>query len=1274
MNAKIDPQYWVINGAPDGASAQNDTTRLSCSAVRTADTNIYQVHVDNVAKLFSGVTTLSLPTTVAPYSYTPSSLWAALAPNYAYTGDNFVFVNDVNGFSASNTLVVLEGDSQPNSPAFYSEWGQIGTFGHIPTVQNNPVKLSDTLAKVPFPSSVGNSTDSSSWISASAATPASAIQGVVTDWTWDYVQAIDTSAKTITLASLSPQTGAWAVGQQVVMPSGNYVGTISAVGTATPSAAAIPPGGGYATGGIIQPNVMVTQLTFADSYANDLWQGAPSVQPGLIPTLVIDDTATSGIKLFYTTSTITNYTIMAGVPLSTATLIVNGGGGITGATVSGGVPTYTVNTVSATNPIFSGEYITVLNVTGSGGTNLNFTNALVTAVGGSSGAWTFTLGVTGATLGTPNYSSGQVMGTIFPLGTTITGVYYDTALSKTAVATSQPAVRAKGDVGYATYFVPVFAAKVASDVSAGMTTTTANGAPGGGYQWLTNIPASSTTVSAGQGLYAWNTSASDQRGAGSVGTITSVAPGLVVNVSNPSVTGITATATSGTASLTLSSANQVVKGMIIHGTSIPQGSTVLTVNSVTEVITISANVTAALAGQSVGFETDGAYTTATISSSGTTRTMTFSSPGAGLKVGDSITLTTVSGATNWNASFVGTWTVATASTTAGTTTVTFTGSGSLSLGSTSFAGPVQGPRPSCYNKIVTSSGVTWLPTLGDAVTSGNLPAGTTVTWVNNNGNTGIVGGQYFLVSNAFISGSGSYILSDSTTTTNLTWVVTTAGQAVSWIDGAGGYNLGAQPIMTYTQSKAYQATITTPAGNTYGASINFPPFYSSVDPSPYGEGSSVGDTDDGPYGKTGSPWWFHPYYKTLMFPINITNWQSTPLATFVGMNGTTVTCDDNSKIAAYFAANPTTAFLTFRSEGALNGGASKWRVTGIPTGSTNTFTINATNSSSYAVQQNAYPNGDSQNNIYAWEVNTNASSTNYLDWIVPSASAISATSFNGTGPGVVTVQNGTIGGVHSAGTTVGSYLYGATAKRWIGTNTAADLEYLIVDQVGSRYSTTLYADVLGGVDTSFIVAPAPAQISATLTLKVTGGQAYLETIAGGGGGGVTGVYGPVSGVSKGMLVVGSGIPTGTVVTSVVAPTGSTVSGKIYVSNAPTDSFLTGESVTFTSNVMNLAADIAGDTSVAIVGSGTNQEAVLLSGAYQSLDGSVNNVPIVWTLASGSSFRFDHFAGEPVYTPNVLCYSNPLGNDHGVDTPVVGSPDISTTTSATASAALIAQNI
>jgi hypothetical protein len=53
--------------------------------------------------------------------------------------------------------------------------------------------------------------------------------------------------------------------------------------------------------------------------------------------------------------------------------------------------------------------VTVAGITGSGAT-LNFTSP-VTAVAGSSGAWTFTLGgVTTAALGTPTYTSGTVAG------------------------------------------------------------------------------------------------------------------------------------------------------------------------------------------------------------------------------------------------------------------------------------------------------------------------------------------------------------------------------------------------------------------------------------------------------------------------------------------------------------------------------------------------------------------------------------------------------------------------------------------------------------------------------------------------------------------------------------------------------------------------------------------------------------------------------------------------------------------------------------------------
>jgi hypothetical protein len=79
------------------------------------------------------------------------------------------------------------------------------------------------------------------------------------------------------------------------------------------------------------------------------------------------------------------------------------------------------------------------------------------------------------------------------------------------------------------------------------------------------------------------------------------------------------------------------------------------------------------------------------------------------------------------------------------------------------------------------------------------------------------------------------------------------------------------------------------------------------------------------------------------------------------------------------------------------------------------------------------------------------------------------------------------------------------------------------------------------------------------------------------------------------------------------------------------------------NFVDLTLGSAGGNSiranyVVIIGSGTHREAVLISGQYQTTDNSDvtqgNAGPVVWQLAEGQSFQYNHVAGEPVVTPNV----------------------------------------
>ena len=685
------------------------------------------------------------------------------------------------------------------------------------------------------------------------------------------------------------------------------------------------------------------------------------------------------------------------------------------------------------------------------------------------------------------------------------------------------------------------------------------------------------------------------------------------------------------------------------------------------------------------------------------------------------------------------------------TTFSYTGTTSTTGTDSAATAAASGSNvPTCYNKVVTIIYPNvWLPTVGDVLASPNYeaftsPGTTTVTYVGtkyfvtDKSPYSLGGTTYYALNNQTAANPGYVILETRNTSNGVTSFLTTGASTIQTND----------LIMAFNESTAPAGVVTTPGGNIYSVAVEpLPPFYGCADFSPWSINASTGTSPFDSVGNTNKTY-FPPYYKTLMFTIRITSIQTPPLATFVSMNGTTVTCDDTTKLSAYLASNANAPYLAFRSEGTYSAGTGNanqintWKLASVV--NTNTFTVNATTSSNYTVSQSTYANGDSQNSIYPWEfipytyVSGTTQTTYY--WNIPIGSALSASGFTGSGQGVVTIQNGTIGGVHKSGTTVGSYAIGSNTKRRIGTNTASDLEYLVADQIGSRFTTSLYSDVIGGVDTSFIVSPAPAKTVTNLTLATisasvtsasgsgsvitytaansfTAGQivtittgltptGYVKTNAtilyatstyftvagtttGASSGtstaivnvlqttnvGGTGIYSSAAGITKNMVASGSGIPANAYVLSVTPSTNlSTTPATVTLSAAPTAAFSTGESISFSTTIMNLAADITNAVSVAIVGQGANQEAVLLSGAYQSLDGSNNNVPIVWSLVSGNSFRFDHFAGEPVYTPNVLCSSTPLANDHAVDTPVVGSPDISTTVSATASAALIAQNV
>ena len=1088
--AKVDPKYWVINGAPDGATAQNDTTRLSCTAVRTADTNIYQIHVDNVSKLFTALTSLSTNTQAAPYSislapttfgdgsgvpisYAPSYYWYYQIGNYTYTGDPFVYVNDTNGFSAGQQIVVLEGDSQTSSPAFYSEWGTVGSAGQVAITQTLTNYNYTTPSALPLPSSVGNETNQGIFITTSGSTPNATIAGFFPDWTYDYVMQTFPTATTPNIVTFTPATattnaafGSWSKGQVVYNALGDYLGVVSTVSTAYVAST---------TAGIPVTGVYTDIQFYPNSVATTNWAN-------LVSTTSL--TSQSGVSVLRSTQ------------------------GSTGpAPVETGVP---AGALMPGNPIYNQYFSTYTTIT--------------------------------ALDATSNSISG---------GTGTAGLYYITVATTATISTTAT-----------TYiYSPIFGSTVATGVVFGTVASTPVSTTGGWQVLVSNYTVATT---------------------GSTAVLSSIVDTTAYRMSN----------------------SNLGYGAEMLGEIVSAG---------TNTFVVPTN-----AGQPLQYNG--------------------SSPVQTLGIGD------VFLAINGD------------NLPSGVITTPGGNQYELDLGPTPPFFTTYDPSPIGKSSVYNSS------LFGDTTNGPFASTGENTSWF------------YPYYKNLIFTGT----IANWKSTPVASFVSMTASGASSYTPPSDPYTFSgtitAIPLYYNGHIKGYQYTLTglNSADTTvlqemkatgYPVEILVPPVppgaSGQVATNAYVSSVIYSATTGGTVTLNSSGYVFYSTNTALY-------WNAHIIEPYV------VTCDDNSVISSLY--NTATAagqdlYLSFRGEGVYNGeGGTTWQVTGIPTGSTNSFNINATSSSIYANQTNTYPNGDSQNYIYVWEViqsNVLArSNTNpfYLAWTIPAGSALSTSSYNGSGAGVVTLSqangNESIGGTHLSGTSVGSYQLG---KRWIGSNTTADLESLTVDQIGSRYTSSLFSEVKGGVSTSFIAAPAPAATSVTVTLLANvSSDTSLTTITNGGN---------ITGILPGMLVQGTGIPTGTTVTSISSsPTGSTV----YLSNPTTQSG--NLQLTFTSTIMNLTADIATDTSVVIVGMGKTQEAVLLSGAHQGIDGTNNNVPIIWDLVKGTTFRFDHYEGEPIFTPNILCHTNPLQNDHGVDTPVIGSPDSSSTTSSTSSTALIAQNI
>ena len=114
-------------------------------------------------------------------------------------------------------------------------------------------------------------------------------------------------------------------------------------------------------------------------------------------------------------------------------------------------------------------------------------------------------------------------------------------------------------------------------------------------------------------------------------------------------------------------------------------------------------------------------------------------------------------------------------------------------------------------------------------------------------------------------------------------------------------------------------------------------------------------------------------------------------------------------------------------------------------------------------------------------------------------------------------------------------------------------------------------------------------------------------------------------------------------TLAVAITGGTTTS-IVINPPPASDVFNGIDINGTNTITYQSVaplDLMASGGVVIVGSGETQEAVLLSGNSQRVDGltpstsnQYPNVPVSWDLAINQSFTYDHAIDEPVILPNV----------------------------------------
>lgn len=295
-------------------------------------------------------------------------------------------------------------------------------------------------------------------------------------------------------------------------------------------------------------------------------------------------------------------------------------------------------------------------------------------------------------------------------------------------------------------------------------------------------------------------------------------------------------------------------------------------------------------------------------------------------------------------------------------------------------------------------------------------------------------------------------------------------------------------------------------------------------------------------------------------------------------------------------------------------GFNYWKVYSVNSAD-NTFVIYGS-SADYEQVAAGYPsNNDSQNYIFAY--NTTVWPGNTIDISSATGQGAGVVGLAGLSSGSAYYNNTSIEGRalrwHTTNTVVGSYEEGG---RYIGSQSVGDQEQVIPYRIGSLIGSTLALDIIAQTSTSFATSSLP------------------NTAA-------LGTYDP------------------------------NFSNGDYdqYGNSPADFVAqnAGFAILSTDDAYSSNYSVGNQFPV-VVGEGKTQEVVM---AYRASDNGGNytyptpvdgglslNAPMLWNLAAGQSFQYDHDAGEPVCTPNFI-YKTAGTISHAANAPVIGLPNTGT---------------